>query len=194
MKESLFHNVVNKLSKTQWKIINNDTIKQIIKKRTDEEVSDSKIYKLTHHLRNKWFLINIKKNHFLCTNPKKIQDEDEIIQWHYRELVKKHCQTYIQWWRYIGGIKALELHLQNYEIPDTLEVVNSSKNACEIIMFQKSICYKTYWSNKSNVFSKSKKLLITQKIGKFSFPCANIELAMLESLHSPNNIDRKSVV
>lgn|GEM_PF-1473160 len=53
-------------------------------------------------------------------------------------------------------------------------------------MFDHTVSYKTYSNSKINIFSKIKKQLTTQKIGKFSFPCASIELAILESLHNPS--------
>lgn len=170
------------------KIITNDTIRDIIQKTGSEVFSDAKIYKTTHILKNKGYLISVKKNHFLCWLPNKPIDEEDIIQDHYRELLKKHCQTFIQWWWYIGWLKALELHLQNYEIPDNIDIINSHKNAVEIIMFDKTVSYKTYTHKQNNILSKIKKHLITQKIWKFSFPCAHIELAMLESLHNPGKV------
>lgn len=55
-------------------------------------------------------------------------------------------------------------------------------------MFDRTVSYKTYTHKQNNIFSKVKKHLIMQKIGKFSFPCAHIELAILESLHNPSKI------
>ncbi len=180
--------LVNKLSKMQWKIIDSTTISTLLTKISDENFTEARIYKITYTLRNKWYLISLKKNCFLCTNPNKLSEEDHILQSHYRELLKKHCKTFIQWWRYIWWLKALEFHLQNYEIPDTIEIINSHKNALEVIMFDKTVAYKTYTHQKVNIFSKVKKYLQTQKIGKFSFPIASIELALLESLHNPSQI------
>ncbi len=178
--------VVKSLWKSQWKIINNETIRAIISKTTDEVFSDARIYKTTHILKNKWYLISIKKNCFLCTSPSKIIDEEDIVQNHYRELLKKHCQTFLEWWWYIGWIKALELYLQNYEIPESIDIINTNKNALEIIMFEKTVSYKTYTHQKVNLFNKIKKYISNQKIGKYTFPIAPIELAILESLHNPS--------
>ena len=132
--------------------------------------------------------MSLKKNCFLVTNPNKQPDEDEITMNYYRELLKKHCQTYIIGGRYIGGLKALEFHLQNYEIPETIDIINSNKNALEVVMFEKTVAYKKYTHKQSNIFSKVKKYLINMKIGKYSFPVAPLELAMLESLHNPSTL------
>jgi len=183
---SIINILVNKLWKSYGKIINNETVKTLIQKINDIEVSDAKVYKITHVLRNKGYLISIKKNYFLCTQPNKIPDNQDIIQDHYRDLLKKHCQTFLTWGRYIWWIKALELHIQNYEIPENIDIVNLHKNAVEVIMFDHMVSYKTYTYKQVNIFTKIKKHLVTQKIGRNSFPCANIELAILESLHNPS--------
>lgn len=181
---SPIHNLVNKLSKFQWKIIDNTIIKSLLEKISDEDISDSKLYKVTHSIKNKWYLVSIKKNTFLVTSPNTNQDEEDIIMNHYRDQLKKHCQKYIQWTWYIWWLKALELHLNNYDIADTIEIINNHKNALEVIMFDKTVNYKTYTHQKKNIFSVLKKLLQNYKIGKTAFQIANIELAMLESLHS----------
>lgn len=180
--------VVNKLWKFHGKIIDNTIIQKIISTIHEEAFSDAKIYKITHTLKNKWYLISIKKNCFLCINPNKPIDEEEIVQTHYRSLLKKHCQTFIQWWWYIGGLKALELHLQNYEIPENIDIINTHKNALEVIMFNKTVAYKRYTHQKVDIFTKIKKYLISRKIGKYTFPVASVELAILESLHNPSKL------
>ena len=184
--QSLYHNVVGKLWKMRHKIISTQDIKKIVGHFDDSEISDAKIYKLSYHLRNKGHILTLKKNHFLVTSPNDIPSSDEIIAKYYRDMLKKHCQTYIQWGWYIGGMKALEFALQQYDIPESIDVVTTHKNACEIIIFDKSVCYKTYNHNKTNLFSHIKKYITTIKIGKYSFPCASLELALLESLHNPS--------
>ncbi len=75
--------------------MNNTDIAQLLSKIVDESLSDAKVYKITHNLKNKGYLMSLKKNCFLVTNPNKQPDEDEITMNYYRELLKKHCQTYI---------------------------------------------------------------------------------------------------
>ena len=181
--------IVNKLWKAQWKIIDNTYIAQLLSKIVDEPFSDAKVYKMTHNLKNKGYLISLKKNCFLVTHPNKKIDEDEITINYYRELLRKHCQTYMTTWSwYIWWVKALEFHLQNYEAPDTIDIVNTKKNALEVVLFEKTIAYKRYTHKQSDIFGKVKKHLINQKIGKYNFPIAPLELAMLESLHNPSQI------
>lgn len=180
--------LVNKLWKSQWKIIDNTHISDLLGKIVDENFSDAKVYKITHNLKNKGYLISLKKNCFLVTNPNKRLDEDEITLNYYRELLKKHCQTYITGGWYIGWVKALEFHLQNYEIPESIDIINTHKNALEVVIFEKTVAYKRYTHKQSNIFWKVKKYLINMKIGKYSFPIAPLELAMLESLHNPSTV------
>lgn len=180
--------LVNKLWKLQWKIIDSTHISHLLSKIIDEDFPDAKVYKLTHNLKNKGYLMSLKKNCFLVTNPNKQPDEDEITMNYYWELLKKHCQTYIVWGRYIWWLKALEFHLQNYEIPETIDIINTHKNALEVIIYDKTVAYKRYTHKQNNIFNKVKKYLINMKIGKYSFPIAPLELAMLESLHNPSTV------
>ena len=78
------------------KIISTQDIKKIVGHFDDSEISDAKIYKLSYHLRNKGHILTLKKNHFLVTSPDTIPSSDEIIAKYYRDMLKKHCQTYIQ--------------------------------------------------------------------------------------------------
>jgi hypothetical protein len=55
-------------------------------------------------------------------------------------------------------------------------------------MFDRTVAYKRYTHQKVDIFSKIKKHLVKQKIGKFTFPIASIELSILESLHNPSKI------
>lgn len=185
--------IVNKLWKMHWKIIDNTIIKKILSTTTEEEITNSRLYKVTHTLKNKGHLIGIKKNCFLCINPNKTIDEEEIIQLYYRELLRKHCQKFIMWGRYIWGVKALELHLQNYEIPENIDIINTHKNALEVIMFDRTVSYKRYTNKQVDIFSKIKKYLVTHKIGKFNFMIAPLELAILESLHNPSQIQNSLI-
>jgi hypothetical protein len=60
-------------------------------------------------------------------------------------------------------------------------------------MFDRTVAYKRYTHQKVDIFSKIKKYLINQKIGKFTFPIASIELAILESLHNPSKIQQSLI-
>lgn len=185
---SLFNIIVKKLWKKQWKIINGDDIYAMYTQSSDEIITPSKIHKLTYTLRNKGHLMSIKKNTFLCTKPDKQPDEAYIVQNYYRELVKKHCEQHITGARYIGWVKALELYLQNYEIPENIDIININKNALEVVMFNRTINYKTYNNNNKTLFTTIKKHLDKLKIGKYTFNIAPIELAILESLHNPSAV------
>lgn len=187
---SIIHNIVKRLSKRQWKIISNDDIKNIVIKIQDKDPSNSRIHKISYTLRNKWYLISLKKNCFLVTNPNENLDENIITINYYRELLRNHCKIYLDWPWYIWWLKALELHLHNYDIPDTIEIVNTYKNSLELILFDKRALFKQYTHRYNDIFKQIKKHLIRQKIGKYTFSVASLELAMLESLHNPSAIQR----
>ena len=109
----------------------------------------------------------------------------------YRTIVKKHCTDFLKGNRYIGGLKALELNLASYDIPDELSIVNQYKQATEVVMFDKQIVFKTYAKNKTdNLFRFFRKLTKPIKIGKQTFPIAGLELAILESLYNPGMISQ----
>lgn len=128
--------------------------------------------------------MNIKKNIFLAKAPAKPISEDEIIERYYREILKKHCKDDIDGRRYIGGIKALELNISNYSIPDDLLIINQHKNTNEVIMMDKQIVCKTYNSKDKNLFPQFYRFSKKLKIGKYTLPVASLELALLESLYN----------
>lgn len=187
--KSDFNIIANKLLKNTWKIINNDYIKNIVMSVSDEIPNNAKIHKTSHNLKNKWYLLSLKKDCFIITHPNKIPDEDEIILLHYRDLLRKHCKTYLNGKWYIGWLKALELHLQNYEPPETIEIVNTEKSSLEVIVFEKTVNYKKYTIRNKNLLTHLKKYIITIKIWKYNFPIAPLELSMLEALHNPSAVD-----
>lgn len=185
--KSSFDIIVNKLWKRSGKIINNSHIATIIEQIEEQTPTAAKVYKTSHNLKNKGYLMSLKKNTFLITNPKKQPDEDEIAILYYRDLLKQHCKEYLTGQRYIWWLKALEIHHQNYEVPDSIDIVNIKKNSLEVILFNKTVSYKTYTHKQGNFLPLIKKHLIIFKLGRHNFPIAPLELAMLESLHNPHS-------
>jgi len=128
---------------------------------------------------------------FFVKDPDRQYTQDEILQLFYRSMVKKHCSEYLKGHRYIGGIKALELNLASYDIPDELSLVNPYKQSTEVLMLDKQIVFRTYSKLKvDNLFKFFRGLTKKRKIGNLIFPIAGLELAILESLYNPGMISQ----
>lgn len=190
---STFDIIVKNLWKHKWKIITNEEVRKILSSVWEGELTNSRVYKTSHKLKNKWHLMSIKKNLFLVTDPKKQPNEDEILINHYRKLLKRHCNDYLEGGWYIGWVKALEFHLQNYSIPENIDIVNTYKTSLEVIAFDKTINYKQYTHRHHDIFKEVKKYLWKIKLWRYSFALAPLELAMLESLHNPSIVQRNLI-
>lgn len=184
MKETYFKKIVNILWKSQWKIITNETIKTKLTNLLDTEYSDGKMYKIVYHLKLKGHIINLKKNLFYISSPDKTYTEEELSELTYREVLKKHCQDLIGNKRYIWGLKALEIALLSYSIPDEILLVTSQKQATDTIIFDKKALLKTYTSKEKNLFPIFSKYTQKITIGKHQFNIALPELAILETLYN----------
>ena len=151
-----------------------------------EHFSVQKAYKVIYYLKIRGYLENIKKNIFFVKDPDRAYTQEEIVDLFYRTLVKKHCADFLKGDRYISGIKALELNLASYDIPDDLSIVNQYKQATEVVLFTKQVAFKTYGKHKiDNLFKFFWKFTKKIEIGKHTFSIANLELALLESLYNP---------
>jgi hypothetical protein len=156
----------------------------------DSDYSENKAYKIIYQLKNRWYLVNLKKSIFLAKDPEKEYDEQQLLESFYRSIVKKHCKDFTDGKRYIWWIKALELNQTNFEIPDEILIVTDWKQSTETIMFDKQACFKTYENNDKSLYNFFNKYTKKIYIGKNVFPVANLELAMLESLYNPSIITK----
>lgn len=185
-----FDIVVKNLLKHKNKLISIDKIKEIIQNILDSDYSESKSYKTIYHLKNKWYLLTLKKSIFLVKDPDKEYDDQQLLEMFYRSIVKKHCKEFVAWKRYIWWVKALELNLTNFDIPEEILIVNEQKQSTETVMFDKQVLFKVYESDKKSLYNFFHKLTKKVYIGKNVFPVANIELAILESLYNPSVIHK----
>ena len=190
MRKNNFDITVKNLLKHKNKLIWLEKIKEIIKNIMDSDYTENKAYKIIHQLKNRWYLVNLKKSIFLVKDPDKEYSEDQLLESFYREILKKHCKDFTEWKRYIWWLKALELNLTNYDIPEEILVVNEKKQSNETIIFSKQIILKTYESDKKNLFNIFNRFTKKIYIWKNVFPIANIELAMLESLYNTSIINK----
>lgn len=186
MSNKVFDNLVKKLMKHKGKLIDGGKISSLLASSLAEDFSLQKMYKLVYYLKIRGYLENLKKNIFFVKDPDHAYTKEEIIDLFYRIIVKKHCTDFLKGNRYIWGLKALELNLSSFDVPDELSIVNQYKQATEIVMFDKQIVFKTYAKNKTdNLFTFFWKLTKKVSIGKHIFPIAGLELAILESLYNP---------
>ena len=186
MSNKVFDNLVKKLIKYRGKLVDGEKISLLLKSSLAEDFSLQKMYKIVYYLKIRGYLENLKKNIFFVKDPDHTYTTEEIIDLFYRTIVKKHCTDFLKGNRYIWWLKALELNLSSFDIPDELSIVNQYKQATEVIMFEKQIVFKTYSKNKTdNLFKFFWKFTKKISIGKHIFPIAGLELAILESLYNP---------
>ncbi|HPC34496.1 MAG TPA: hypothetical protein PLP73_02445 [Candidatus Absconditabacterales bacterium] len=190
MPKNNFDIAVKNLSKYKNKLIEIEKVKDIVEKILDNEYSENKAYKMIYHLKNKGHLLNLKKGIFLVKNPEKEYQEQQLLEMFYRCIAKKHCKGLANNKRYIGGIKALELNITNFDIPEELLIINDNKQSLETVMFDKQVSFKTYENNGKSLFNFFKKHTKNTYVGKNVFPIANIELAILESLYNPSVVNK----
>lgn len=186
MKANNFNIIVKNILKYKNKLIWINKIKEIIKNLFDSDYTENKAYKIIYQLKNKWYILNLKKSIFLVKDPDKEFDNQQLLENFYRSITKKHCSDFILWKWYIWWLKALELNSTNYDIPDDILIVNEEKQATETIMFDKQLFLKKYESDWKSLFNFF--FTFTKKIyiWKNQFNIANLELSILESLYNPS--------
>lgn len=195
MSDSIFNNLVKKVSKYRWTLISTDRIKKIMQNILGDEYWEKKIYKMIYFLKNRkwWYLISLKKDIFYVKEPQDSITEEEIIEKHYWTVLKKHCKEYLNNSRYIWWIKALQLNMMDYSIPDEIDIINPLKQSKEVVLSKKYIKYKKYSSKNISIFNKLKKFTDKVNIWKNSFYISKIELAMLESLYNPDIVSERYI-
>lgn len=183
-KSSYLNEISLILKKRRHKVIYSDDLKWVIKKVMTTEYTDKKAYKQIYYLKNKGYILSIKKDIFYCKLPEDHISEDLILEDRYRFILHHHCKKHTENKRYIWWLKALELWQQNFSIPEHIRIVNPKKQSKEVVVADKSIQFKKYSTKKIEHFKKFKKHTEKIKMWKYSFPFAKKELALLESLYN----------
>lgn len=190
MKNVFFDDIVAALMKSKNKVVHMDAIRRIFSTVMQESYTDKKMYKLLYYLKNRWYLITLKKNIYFV----KQSDDEYTEQWltdrFYWDLVKQHCKEYVRSDWYIGWLKALELHMSAYDVPDEIMIVNADKQATEVIVFDKKVLFKTYISSGKNLFSLYKKYVSKIDLGRVIVPVVCMEIALLETLYNPSVVHK----
>jgi hypothetical protein len=190
MKNAYLDSIISAITKYKHKMISIDAIRRIFAAVMDDAYTDKKMYKLLYYLKNRWYLLTLKKNIYFVKCIDEEYTEHWLIERFYWDLVKKHCKDYVQWDRYVGGLKALELHFSSYVIPDEIMIVNKNKQSTEVVLFDKKILFKTYISANKNLFSLYKKYIQKLHIWRAHIPVICMEIALLESLYNPSIVHK----
>ena len=178
--------LIQKLLKQKKKILPLDDLKKLINISFWENTPLSKIYKITFQLKNRWYLISLRKELFYITNPEKPITTEEIEEQRYRKLLKDHCSQICKK-RYIWWLTALEIHLHWtwITLPETITVINEKKQTTETLIFDKQISFKKFETKWKNMISSLMKLTNeVDMINSKNIPISNLELSILECLYN----------
>ena len=177
---------VKRILKNKWKILTIDKIKEIYYD-LETNPSDSKLYKQIYYLKNRDYLLSLKKDLFYV---KKNDEEifvDDIIEQNYWKFLKKYTKE--QFWNnyFIWWIKSLEIWNNNFSIPDKITIINPFKRSNEVLFKWKNLVLVDYtikWFDKEKSFKYFKKQTTKLKIDSKSFNIVNYEFSLLDSLYS----------
>jgi len=100
-KNSYLAELIKKLRKRRHKIIYSDNLKAIIKKIMKSEYTDKRAYKLVYYLKNKGYVLSIKKDIFYVKLAEDHIAEHLILEDRYRYILHHHCKTSTDNQRYI---------------------------------------------------------------------------------------------
>ena len=178
--------LIQNLLKQKKKIISLNDLKKLINASFWENTPISKIYKITFQLKNRQYLMSLRKELFYITNPEHPIKPEEIEEQLYRRLFKEHCNWVSKKW-YIWWLTALEIHLHWawITLPEIITVINEKKQATETLIFDKQIAFKKFESKWKNMIPSLMKL--TNKVTMINcknIPISNLELSILECLYN----------
>lgn len=189
MKNESFQIVIEKIWKYRWKIITTEKIRDIIEQIMWESYSTNRMYKIFYYLKSRWYIIDLKNFYFVKLPEDEINEED-IVDRLYRTILNKQIKNLTKWRRYIWWLKALEIALGIYTIPDEILIVNENKQWIENLILEKKILFKTYSSKKKNLFpffyKETEKITIEREKINVALP----ELAILETLFNTSAIQK----
>ncbi|MDR3169326.1 MAG: hypothetical protein LBU27_06295 [Candidatus Peribacteria bacterium] len=164
MTQNTSETLMKQIKKKQHKMLTSGELKDLTTTIFGETLPENKLYKLTHQLKNRGYLLTLRKDIFFIKDAEEQISETELEEQFYRKLLKQHCQQYCKQDRYIGGMTALEIHLHStgVSIPEEIIIFNKEKQAIETILLEKKVNFKHYASKSKNLFSAFAKH--TQKI------------------------------
>lgn len=178
--------LIQNLLKQKKKIISLSDLKKLINISFWENTPISKIYKITFQLKNRQYLISLRKELFYITNPESQIKPEEIEEQLYWKLLKDHCNWVSKKW-YVWWLTALEIHLHWtwVTLPESITIINEKKQAIETLIFDKEIIFKKFESKWKNMISPlMKQTTQVNMLNSKNLPIANLELSILECLYN----------
>lgn len=100
-KSSYLNEISIKLKKRRHKVIFSKELKSLIQKVMTSEYTDKKAYKQIYYLKNKGYILSIKKDIFYIKLPEDHISEDLILEDWYRFILHHHCKGRTDNKRYI---------------------------------------------------------------------------------------------
>ena len=159
-------------------------LKKVIESVLADDYSDPKVYKMVYYLKNRGYLLPLKKDIYFVKSPEQIYTDEQLLDMFYWNVVKQHCKKYVFSDWYVGGIKALELNISSFDAPEEIVIVNNYKQSNEIVMFDKKIIFKQYNVDDKKLFKFFQKYTHKLYIKNNVFSVANLELSLLESFYN----------
>lgn len=192
MRINYYDPIVKVLQKRIGKVIYDSDLQSLQREILGSDYDIKKFYKLIFQLKQKKHLISLRKDCYLISYPENtIDSEHHIIEQFYRDFLyqelHKNCKkNYYIWW-----IQWLELHLNDTDYKEYIEVYNMNLHEERPLIKNCSILFKSY-NNKDNQkkshpcfqlwLEHSKSIVIEWKV----FSVWSIELCILESLYYHN--------
>lgn len=153
MKNESFQIIITKIWKYRWKIITTEKIRELIEQTMWDSYTTNRMYKIFYYLKNRWYIIDLKRNFYYVKLPEDEINEEYIVDRLYRSILNKQIKNLAKWKRYIWGLKALEIAMGIYTTPDEILIVNENKQGIENLILEKKILFKTYSSKKKNLYA-----------------------------------------
>jgi len=116
-------------------------------------------------------LISLKKDLFFVKSPSQQIEEEELLNRFYRKFLKQAGQNVASSNRYIGDLKALEINMDNYQIPDKVVIINPFKKSTEVVLLGKKALFKKFETH-NNIYPKIKRFTQRHNIGSQKFKVA----------------------
>lgn len=191
-----FDKIVNKLLKKWWKILWKQDIFEIIDPESKSEFQ-KKVDMTIYRLKAEWIIIPLKSWVYLIpTSEDRLLNKVDLMEKYFLQLLKKYI-TFHVWNQYlITWIKALEIHMKNYSVPEKITVITRKLDKkikvwnYEIIF--KTISWKYQWK-KVNLFSKLYKHAVKKNIESVELKITWIEHALLETALMQENYSWVSI-
>lgn len=185
-----FNKFVEKILKKRWKILYSKDIEKIISQLMWETYTRTKGYKLVHQANMKWHLIILKKDLYYI--PHTGEEINDIVQKRYWDVLHTHIKEYLNGKGLITWLTALQLLLQNFEIPDMISLLSTNKQCQEVIIRDKLTAIKKMNTGWQSLFTTLKKTARKTTIRKKTFFTTSLTVSLLEIFYA--NTDGDSTI